>query len=117
MWLLPISMLVVTVLLAIPLSRYMSWIMDGKYRVPKALRWFEDRLNSGPQSWKQYTLSLLIFNTVLFVFGFIVSGGSAVDASQPATQGNALADNDLSHSCLLHDQYGRAALFGRRAFL
>ena len=35
MWLLPISMLVVTVLLAIPLSRYMSWIMDGKYRVPE----------------------------------------------------------------------------------
>ena len=35
MWLLPISMLVVTILLAIPLSRYMSWIMDGKYRAPR----------------------------------------------------------------------------------
>ena len=72
MWILPISMLVVTVLLAIPLSRYMSRIMDGNYRVPGFLRWFEDRLNSGPQNWKQYTLSLLIFNTVLFVFGFLV---------------------------------------------
>ena len=72
MWILPISMLVVTTLLAIPLSRYMARIMDGKYRVPGFLRWFEDRLNNGPQNWKQYTVSLLIFNTVLFVFGFVV---------------------------------------------
>jgi K+-transporting ATPase ATPase A chain len=72
MWTLPISMLVVTVLLSIPLSRYMSRIMDGNYRVPGFLRWFEDRLNNGPQNWKQYTVSLLLFNTVLFVFGFLV---------------------------------------------
>jgi len=72
MWILPISMLVLTTLLAIPLSRYMSRIMDGTYRVPRFLRWLEDRLDCGPQSWKQYTLSLLVFNTVLFVFGFVV---------------------------------------------
>ena len=30
------------------------------------------RLDSGPQNWKQYTGSLLIFNTVLFVFGYLV---------------------------------------------
>jgi potassium-transporting ATPase potassium-binding subunit len=72
MWILPISMLVVTTLLAIPLSRYMTKIMDGKYRAPRFLGWFEDHLNSGPQNWKQYTCSLLIFNTVLFVFGFVV---------------------------------------------
>jgi potassium-transporting ATPase potassium-binding subunit len=72
MWILPISMLVVTTLLAIPLSRYMTKIMDGKYRAPRFLRWFEDHLNSGPQNWKQYTCSLLIFNTILFVFGFVV---------------------------------------------
>jgi K+-transporting ATPase ATPase A chain len=72
MWILPISILVLTTLLAIPLSRYMTKIMDGKYRASRFLRWFEDRLNSGPQSWKQYTVSLLTFNTVLFVFGFAI---------------------------------------------
>jgi K+-transporting ATPase ATPase A chain len=72
MWLLPISMLVVTTLVAIPLSRYLAWIMDGKYHAPGYLRWFEQRLDSGPQDWKQYTAALLIFNAVLFVFGFIV---------------------------------------------
>jgi K+-transporting ATPase ATPase A chain len=72
MWLLPISMLVFTTLLAIPLSRYLAWIMDGKYHAPGFFRWFESRLDSGPQDWKQYTAALLIFNTILFVFGFVV---------------------------------------------
>jgi K+-transporting ATPase ATPase A chain len=72
MWLLPISMLVITSLVAIPLSRYLAWIMDGKYRAPGFFRWFEQRVDSGPQDWKQYTAALLIFNMVLFVFGFIV---------------------------------------------
>jgi K+-transporting ATPase ATPase A chain len=72
MWLLPISMLVATTILAIPMSRYLAWIMDGKYHPPRIFAWFEQTLDSGPQNWKQYTLSLLVFNTALFVFGFIV---------------------------------------------
>jgi hypothetical protein len=39
---------------------------------PRFLAWVEARLNSGPQDWKQYTIALLVFNTMLFVFGFIV---------------------------------------------
>ena len=72
MWFLPISILVATTILAVPLSRYLAWIMNGKYHAPRVLRWFESRVDSGPQNWKQYTLSLLTFNTVLFVFGFAV---------------------------------------------
>lgn len=72
MWFLPISMLVTTTILAIPLSWYLAWIMDGKYHAPRLLHWFEERLDTGPQNWKQYTASLLIFNSVLFVFGYIV---------------------------------------------
>src|ERR1700747_1871454 len=72
MWLLPIAILVVTTLLAIPLSKYLTWIMDGKYRPLPIFRWIEARLDSGPQNWKQYTVALLTFNTVLFVFGFAV---------------------------------------------
>jgi potassium-transporting ATPase potassium-binding subunit len=72
MWFLPISILVATTILAVPLSRYMAWIMNGKYRAPAFLGWFEKRLDTGPQSWKQYAVSMLIFNTALFVFGFAV---------------------------------------------
>jgi K+-transporting ATPase ATPase A chain len=72
MWTLPILLLAVTILLSIPLSRYFVAVMDGRLRAPGFLRWFEGRLDSGPQDWKQYTVSLLVFNTILFIFGFIV---------------------------------------------
>jgi K+-transporting ATPase ATPase A chain len=46
--------------------------MDGKYRSWRLFGWFERRLDTGQQSWKEYASSLLIFNMVLFVFSFIV---------------------------------------------
>lgn len=71
-WLLPLALMVTATLVAFPLSRYMAWIMEGKYRPLPVLGWFEKRLDSGPQNWKQYTASLLIFNIALFVFGYLV---------------------------------------------
>ena len=71
-WFLPIALLVVGSVIAFPLSRYMAWVMDGKYRPLAVFGWFEKRLDSGSQNWKQYAGSLLIFNTLLFVFSFIV---------------------------------------------
>jgi potassium-transporting ATPase potassium-binding subunit len=72
MWLLPVSIVVFTIMIAVPLSRYLAKIMDGRYRAPRPLQWFEKRLDSGPQNWKQYTIALLVFNTILFVYGYIV---------------------------------------------
>jgi K+-transporting ATPase ATPase A chain len=71
-WLLPFALLAAATLIAFPLSRYMAWIMDGKFRPLPILGWFEKRLDSGPQNWKQYTVSLLLFNTLLFVYGYLV---------------------------------------------
>jgi potassium-transporting ATPase potassium-binding subunit len=96
MWLLPISILVVTTLLAIPLSKYLSWIMDGKYRPWGPFRLIENKLNSGPQNWKQYTGALLLFNTVLFVFGFIVL------FLQPLMPLNDLGRGMLAPSTIFH---------------
>ncbi|MFP3187188.1 MAG: potassium-transporting ATPase subunit KdpA, partial [Paraburkholderia sp.] len=72
MWTLPLLILVTAIVVSIPLSRYMAWILDGRYRAPRVLRWFETKLDSGPQDWKQYTVALLVFNVALFVFGFVV---------------------------------------------
>ena len=71
-WFLPFLILAVTTALAIPFSRYLAWIMDGHYHPPRWLRWIEARLDTGPQSWKQYALAMLMFNTLMFVFGFAV---------------------------------------------
>ncbi len=96
MWLLPLSILVFTTIAAVPLSRYMAWVFDSKHRLPSFLRWFENRLDTGPQSWKQYTASLLIFNTVLFVFSY------AVLALQPWMPLNQLNRGMLSPSTIFN---------------
>ena len=72
MWLLPITIIVFPIILAIPLSGFMARIMDGHYRPWPIFGWFEKRLDSGHQNWKQYTVTLLFFNTVLFLFGYLV---------------------------------------------
>jgi len=72
MWFIPVTLLVLTTILAIPLSKYAAWIMNGKYRAPRFLQWFEKKLDSGPQNWKQYAVALLVFNTILFIYGFAV---------------------------------------------
>ncbi len=96
MWLLPLSLLIFTTLVAIPLSRYMAWVMDGKYRAPQFLAWFEKRLDTGPQTWVQYTVSLLVFNVVLFVFGFTVL------ALQPFMPLNDLGRGMLEPTTIFH---------------
>ncbi|MGD0382006.1 MAG: potassium-transporting ATPase subunit KdpA [Thermoguttaceae bacterium] len=71
-WFLPFLILATTTALAIPFSRYLAWIMEGRYRAPRFLRWIEHFFNTGPQNWKQYAVSMLLFNTLMFVFGFAV---------------------------------------------
>jgi K+-transporting ATPase ATPase A chain len=71
-WILPALIVVVAVVLSIPVGRYLAWVLDGRYRAPSWLRWVEQRVDTGPQNWKQYAIALLLFNTVMFVFGFLV---------------------------------------------
>ena len=71
-WFLPLLILGVTTALAVPLSRYCAWIMNGKYRAPAFLRWLEGRCDTGPQNWKQYAVAMMLFNLLMFVFGFTV---------------------------------------------
>src|SRR5258708_32242436 len=72
MWFLPAALIIFTLVVAIPLSKYIAWIMEGKYQPWAVFGWVEKRLDTGPMNWKQYAAALLIFNTVLFVWGFIV---------------------------------------------
>ncbi len=71
-WILPILLLIVATALSVPLAFYIAWIMDGRYNAPAWLRWLETRVNTGPQTWKQYTVALLLFNTVMFGVGYLL---------------------------------------------
>lgn len=72
MWTLPLLIIITSILLSIPVGRYLAWIMDGHYRAPRWLSWFEARLDTGPQNWKQYVVAMLMFSTLMFVFGFAI---------------------------------------------
>src|SRR2546425_6822061 len=72
MWTLPILIFAVTFVLAVPMGLYMAWIFEGRYRLPGWLRWVENRLNTGAQSWKQYSIAFLWFNLATFIVGFLV---------------------------------------------
>ncbi len=72
MWTLPLLILGSAVVLAVPIGLYMAWIFDGRYRQLAWLGWFERRVDTGPQTWKQYAVALLLFNVAIFVIGFTV---------------------------------------------
>ena len=73
LWFLPILIIGATFALSIPFGFYLAWIMDGRYRAPRWLRAIEGLVDTGPQkTWQQYTLALLLFNTVMFVVGYVM---------------------------------------------
>ena len=59
MWTLSILLLAVTILLSIPLNRDFVWLMDGRYKPPRWLGWFEARLDTGEQDWTQYVVAMV----------------------------------------------------------
>jgi K+-transporting ATPase ATPase A chain len=80
-WLLPLLIVATAVLLSIPVGRYLAWIIDGKRRW---FAWVESRLDTGPQSWRQYAVALLLFNTVMFAFSYVVLALQPVLPLNPA---------------------------------
>ena len=72
MWLLPISIVGATIALSIPLGIYTARIMDGRWKAPGFLRGIETWLNTGGQSWKQYAVAMLLWNTLAFLVGFAI---------------------------------------------
>ncbi len=81
MWTLPLLIFAATVLLAFPLGLWLARIFDGRVRLPRWLSTIENKLDTGPQDWKQYAIAMLLFNTVLFVAGFCLM---ALQPYQPA---------------------------------
>ena len=96
MWLLPALLIVTAIVLSVPQSSYFAWLMDGKYRPPRILRWFESQFDTGPQDWKQYAIALVVFNVVLFVFGFVML------CLQPLAPLNPLGHGSLAPSTIFN---------------
>jgi K+-transporting ATPase ATPase A chain len=98
-WLLPAFILLVTIVLSVPVGMYLARIMDGRYKPLPRLGWLEGRLNTGGQNWKQYALALLLFNTLAFVFGYIVLAVQPVAPLNPDEKG-MLAPTTIFNSAI-----------------
>jgi K+-transporting ATPase ATPase A chain len=96
MWTLPLLILLTALALAVPLGLYMAGIFDGRYRGPGWLRWVKQRVDTGPQNWKQYTVALLMFNVGAFVVGFVIL------ALQPLLPLNPDGKGMLAPSMIFH---------------
>jgi K+-transporting ATPase ATPase A chain len=96
MWTLPILILVSTFALAVPVGLYMARVFDGGLRLPDWLKWIEEKVDTGPQNWKQYCVAFMLFNIVTFVVGF------AVLSLQPYLPLNPDNKGMLSPSMIFH---------------
>jgi K+-transporting ATPase ATPase A chain len=72
MWTLPILIVAATVALSFPVGRYMAKVMESSFRPAGLLGWIERRLDTGPQTWKQYAIAMMLFSTLGFVVGFAI---------------------------------------------
>jgi K+-transporting ATPase ATPase A chain len=99
MWLLPLLIAATTGALALPIGLYLAWIIDGRYRPPAWLRWFESQLDTGEQTWKQYAVSLLLFNTLLFVLAFALLSLQPLLPLNPDRRG-MLAPTTIFHTAI-----------------
>ena len=109
--------MVFTTILAIPMSRYMAWIMDGRYNPPAFLRWFEKRLDSGGQNWKQYAAALLIFNTAMFIYGYIVLAVQPIAPLNPRGLGMLAPTTIFDSVASFMTNYQPSTLFGGPALI
>src|SRR5207249_2103358 len=92
MWTLPILVVGLTIVLAIPLGRYMVRLFDR----PATGR-LERLFDTGPQNWKQFCFALLAFNAVAFVIGYALLALQPLLPLNPNTQG-MLSPTTLFHT-------------------
>src|SRR5262245_52860107 len=98
-WLLPVLILAAAVGLGLPLGRYLAWILDGRYTPWRWLGWLEQRVNTGPQNWKQYGLALLTFNTAAFAVGFAILALQPLLPLNPDNKGMLAPGTIFSTTC------------------
>jgi K+-transporting ATPase ATPase A chain len=83
MWFLPILIVGLAGGLSVPLGRYMAGVLDR----PTASHRVERLLDTGPQNWKQYCFSMLGFNVLAFMLGFVVLALQPVLPLNPDAKG------------------------------
>ena len=98
-WLLPVLIVGAAVALALPLGRYMAWILNRRQRPVGLFGWCEGRLDTGPQNWKQYCLALLSFNAAAFVIGYLILACQPLLPLNPDNKGMLAPSTIFNTAC------------------
>jgi K+-transporting ATPase ATPase A chain len=72
MYMFPVAVLGIGIIASIPVGRYMAAVFDGKLWLPRWLQWIEQRIDTGPQNWRQYIAAMFIFTAAKTIVGFTV---------------------------------------------
>jgi K+-transporting ATPase ATPase A chain len=97
-WLLPLLVVAGAVALSVPAGAYLARVMDNP-RLPERLRRPERWLDTGPQGPRQYLLSLLLFNTLMFAAAFLVLALQPLLPLNPDRKG-MLAPTTIFHAAI-----------------
>jgi potassium-transporting ATPase potassium-binding subunit len=97
LWLSPVVVLGTAVVLSIPVGYFLAHLFDGGYRPPAWLRRIEDWIDTGPQTWAQYAVALLLFNTAMFVIVFVALALQPILPLNPDGKG-MLAPTTIFHT-------------------
>lgn len=98
MYLLPAVVLGVAIVTSVSVGRYMAAVFDGTFQLPRWLQWIEQRIDTGPQNWRQYIAAMAIFTGAKIIVGFTVL---ALQSYQPAFL-NPDGRGELALSTLFH---------------
>jgi K+-transporting ATPase ATPase A chain len=99
MWYFPLLVLATSVLLSFPVGFWLARVLDGRPVGYGPLRRIEILLDTGPQTAHQYVTSLLLFNTLLLVVGFVTLALQPVLPLNPEHKG-MLAPTTILHTTI-----------------
>jgi K+-transporting ATPase ATPase A chain len=83
--------------LSVPFGGYLARVFDGGYRPPAWLRRLEGWIDTGPQTWQQYVIALMLFNTAMFVVVYVTLALQQVLPLNPDGKG-ALGPTTIFHT-------------------
>ncbi len=96
-WIMPVVILGTAVVLSVPVGIYLARLFDGGYRPPAWLRRLEGWIDTGLQTWIQYSVALLLFNSAMFIVVFIALAAQPILPLNPDGKG-MLAPTTIFHT-------------------
>ena len=109
-WILPFLLLVTATLIAFPLSRYMTWIMEGKYERFPSSPGLKNAWTADPRAGSNTAAPCFSSTRSCSSSASLFFSSSHGCRLIPDCKGMLAPEHDFHSIVIVHDQYGSAAL-------